>query len=610
MKRYIPILLWLGALLLIAFALLRYESDLLWKVQQYNLFLDTPFFFRERMLESGGFLSYVSCYFTQYFYHPWLGVLILCGWWMLLMWLIKRTFCISSQWAIVALIPVAILLVADMCLGYWHYFMRLRGYFFVPTIGTTVAVAMLWVFRALPQRLWLRIVWLFVVIALGYPLFGIYALVAALLMVIWVWRLSNNRKQNAVLTIVALLLIIAIPLLCYRYVYYQTHSADIWTTALPAFIIQESYPHYYIPYYLLGGFFLLMVIITNGASSKPSIGKGELLQKPIYRWGMQGLIVVALIAGVWYFWYKDDNFHHELAMHHCLEQSDWEGILREGQKQNGEPTRSIVVMHNLALSRLGRQLDEMYTFPEGSKRCNTPIPFNMFYHIFGRTIYYQYGMLNDSHRRCLEDGVEYGWHVEILQYMARCSMLSGEKMAARKVLNLLRHTKYYDKWADDMQQLLEQPKLIAENREMGPITHLLHYKNALGFDSGDVERYVMNSLSRQDSFDPYFQEQAVLATLWLKNPQKFWNRFRRYATLHPRQQMPVIFQQAAYLFIKQGARPDLDNFPFDKNVKTTYEAFMKDAAKYNGQSPQVGRAFLRPFYGNTYYYDYYFGTRK
>ena len=56
MKRIIPIFTWLTALLIIAIALLYFESDLLWKVQQYNLFLDTPLFFHERMVVSGGFL--------------------------------------------------------------------------------------------------------------------------------------------------------------------------------------------------------------------------------------------------------------------------------------------------------------------------------------------------------------------------------------------------------------------------------------------------------------------------------------------------------------------------------------------------------------------------
>ena len=137
MKRLLPILPWLGALFLIAIALLRLESDLLWKVQQFNVFLDTSLFFREQMLVPGGLLSYISCFFTQFFFYPWLGVLILCCWWLLLMWLTKRTFHLSDDWTVLALIPVALLLIANMDLGYWHYFMKLRGYFYVPTTGTT-----------------------------------------------------------------------------------------------------------------------------------------------------------------------------------------------------------------------------------------------------------------------------------------------------------------------------------------------------------------------------------------------------------------------------------------------------------------------------------------
>ncbi len=600
MKRVIPFLPWIGALLLIAVALLCFESDLLWKVQQYNLFLDTPHFFREQMVVSGGFLSYVSCYFTQFFYYPWIGVLMLCGWWLLLMWLTKRTFRIADNWAILALIPVAILLVTNMSLGYWHYFMRFRGYFFVPTIGTTAAVAMLWAFRALPKKLWLQIVAIVVSSVIGYPLMGVYGLAAVLLMGIWVWRLSDNRSQNVILTAIALLCIVAVPLFCYRYVYYQTFIDDIWKTAMPAFIVKESYPIYYTPYYILGGFFLLLVLFYRKALPAK-------LQKPLYSWSLQGLLVVAVAAGVWHFWYKDANFHHELAMQRSIEDADWEGVIRESEKQGEEePTRPIVLMHDIALWRLGCQLDEMYNFPRGNKLGNTPMPFNLVYHVFGRMIYYQYGMLNDCHRMCMEDGVEYGWRVEVQKYLARCFILNGEKQAARKILYELRHTKYHDKWADDMLQLLDQPKQLAEDREMGPITHMLHYSNSLGFDSGNVENYVRIVLSRQDSSDPYFQEQAVIATLWKKDHKKFWPRFIHYARQHPHSPIPRVFQEAAYFFGMTGKGPNIDSMPIDESVKKSYDAFMKEVAQYKGRPVDLGRVALYPFFGNTYFYNYYF----
>jgi hypothetical protein len=600
MKRVIPILPWLGALLLIAIALLTFESDLLWKVQQYNLFLDTSLYFHEQMLVPGGFLSYASCYFIQFFYHPWLGVLMLCGWWLLLMWLTKCTFRISDNWTTLVLIPVAALLVADMCLGYWHYMMRLQGYFFVPTIGTTAAVAMLWMFRALPQKLWIRLITIVVAAAIGYPLLGIYALAAVLLMGIWTWRFNSNRSQNAILTAVALLCIIAVPMICYRYIYYQTYFNDLWTTGLPIKNVLKDYPAYYIPYYIIGGFFLLAVLFFQRVLPAK-------LQKHLFCWSIQGVLVIGLITGVWHWWYKDANFHHELVMQHCIEQTDWEGVVSEGEKQGEtEPTRAIIIMRNIALSRLGRQCEEMYDFPWGRLKGDSKIPYDMLNVAFSKTIFYQYGLLNDTHRRCMEDGVEYGWKVEPLQYLVRCSILCNEKSAAQKVLNLLRHTMYYKTWADSMQVLLGNPKQINNNREMGPLIHMLQHKNALGTDEGNIERYILNVLAYQDSYNAYFQEQAVIAALQKRNPGLFWARFKRYAELRKKHAMPRIFQEAALLFSMIGQGPNPNQLSIDKGVKDTYAAFARECQKYQGQKAIVGRTALHPFFGNTYFFYYYF----
>lgn len=94
--------------------MLFFEGDQLWKIQEKNLFLDSHLFFSEQLVVPGGLLSWVGMWFTQFLYFPWLGVLLLCGWWLLLMALAKRTFRIPDRWAIVLLIPVALLLLTNM----------------------------------------------------------------------------------------------------------------------------------------------------------------------------------------------------------------------------------------------------------------------------------------------------------------------------------------------------------------------------------------------------------------------------------------------------------------------------------------------------------------
>ena len=45
--------------------------------------------------------------------------------------------------------------------------------------------------------------------------------------------------------------------------------------------------------------------------------------------------------------------------------------------------------------------------------------------------------------------------------------------------------------------------------------------------------------------------------------------------------------------------------PFDAGIKDTYERFMTAALHYNNQEVEVVRQGLYPFFGETYYYDYY-----
>lgn len=590
--------LWTGVLIAIAGVLLYYESDLLWKVQHYNLYLFSSLFFKQQMIVPGGMLSYLGAFFTQFFYYPWLGVAMLCGWWLLLTWVTKRTFRIADRWCALALLPVAILLVSNMDLGYWHYMMKLKGYFFVSTIGTTAAVCLLWAFRSLPDKLLLRLLYVVIVTAVGYPLMGAYALVAVLLMGIWTWRLSGNKTQNAVVSVAAVLCIVAVPLLCYRYVYYQTNLDYIYRAELPIFSISEDYPEFFYPYYALAACFLALVLVNLSAEKAKK-------QKAWLTWGIQGVIIVIMFVGVKHFWYKDANFHHELAMQRCIDHLDWEGVLKEGAKQDGEPTRAIAMMHNLALSRLGRQTEEMYYFPKGSKKSDTPLPIYM-YKVAGRLIYYHYGLVNECHRMCMEEGVERGWNVEFLKDMARCALLNKEPQAARKYLDLLKQTLFYDDWAEHFQTLAVTGE-TSKDAETGPITRMMHYENTLGADNGYVEKNLMTLLSQTDADDLYFQEQAVLGAMWTRNPDDFWDRFQQYVDLLPEGSVvPRIFQEAAYLFATMQQRSDREEMPLDENVKKNFRAFMGEMQQYRGPRARQMRSALYPSYGNTYYYEYFF----
>lgn len=616
-QKYISLAIWLVALVIMAGAMLLFESDQLWKVQEKNLFLNSTLFFKEQLVVPGGLLTWLGTWFTQFLYYPWLGVLMLCAWWLLLMYIIKQTFCISDRWAILMLIPVAILLITNMDQGYWIYILKLRGHFFVTTIGTTAVAALLWAFRVVTTKCVSRstpgrllptgrkkifslysLLFTFLTCAIGYPLMGIYGLAATLLMGIWSWRLASSRTSAVINSAVAILSVIAVPLFCYRYIYYQVNLSNVLWAELPLFFVTEEYHTYYIPYYLLALFFVIMAVTYRAERNSTS-------RSALFTYLCQALIAVILVGGVYHFWMKDENFHHELTMQHRIANKDWMGVLEEAATQEDEPTRAIVMMRNIALSRIGKQGDAMFLYKNGSKAYAAPFPMRLML-VAGSLIYYQYGMLNYCNRLCMEMGVEFGFRTEDYQLLVNCALLENDKPLARKYINILKQTTFYSEWAEQAETLLGHPELIAKDAEREPITHMMHYNNTLGGDMGYTESFLMKQLVRSTyTGDPIFQEQALLATLWTKDIREFWYHFNNYVRLHPKGTIPRYYQEAAYLYGKLEDRKEIDNMPFDNGIKDTFERFMGSAANYNNQTVEVCREGLYPFYGETYYYDYY-----
>ena len=584
------------ALLTIAICLLAYESTFLFRVQELNLFLYTPLFFKQQMVVSGGFLTWIGTYFTQFFYHPWLGVTLLCAWWALLMWLTKKAFNIPTRWIVVVLIPVALLLLTNVDLGYWIFYLKLRGHFFVATIGSTIAIALVWLYRSLPKRFR----WAFIILstALFYPLIGFYALMAALLMGIMAWRLEDYKVSRRLLeSVVAVLAILAIPLFYYRFVYYQTNIINIYWTAIPLYRIEDHHYQYYIPFYLSVAAFALMA-----AFYKKKREQG--VKKP-FLWLLAQVALLAGIGfGVWHFWYKDGNFHKELKMVHCIENLDWEGVLTIARDCD-DPTRSLWMMKNLALFRLGRQGDEMYHYKNSDKECNAPFKVRMT-QTGAKILYLHYGQLNFCYRWCLEDGVEYGWRVDYYRYMLKCALLNGEYEVAQKYIDILKKTKYYADWAQHYEAYIKDPSLIKKDKEFGPILHMLSPNDRLTSDNTLIELYLLNYFSNDDSDDPIYQEQTLLAALQVKDIQMFWPRFFHYANLHKGQRMPIHYQEAAYLYGKLENEIDTSHMPFDKEVVSNYDEFMAAAQQYSNMTEEQMKPLMYDRFGSTFYFEYFF----
>ena len=387
------------------------------------------------------------------------------------MWLLHRTFRVSDQW--LTLVPIACLLLTIVTLGYWVYYLKLPGALFDATVGTIIAVALTWVYRVLSAKYFLRTLFVPLATCVAYPLCGFYVLWATALMALMAWRIDSRRLTDS---IVALLTIIVVPLFCYHFVYHQTNIVNIYWAALPVFSYGDHrFFAYYLPYIAFVGSIGLMVCPL-----------------PDKRWLRSTVLAVTCIA-VGVFWYKDGNFHREVAMSRSIDKQDWGQVLRTAQSAKGTPTRAMCLMRNLALFRTGQVGDEMDLYVNGSALPNAPFPVRMI-HTFGKRLYMEYGIPNYCYRWCIEDGVEYGWTVERLRLLILCSILNSEFTAAQRYINTLKKTDFHSSWARHYESMLYHPQLMANDPALKPILPLLRDDNFLTSDQSQYEHFMIEHI--------------------------------------------------------------------------------------------------------------------
>ncbi len=639
----LPYLLVLASIAVMGAVLYTRQADVLFRQQELSLFLPTRLFYETCCIYPGGTLTWMAAYMTQFFYHPALGVTLLCLAWALSAGLLCCTYRLRGPWVLLTVLAPMALLAAVTQMGYWMYYMKLTGYVWVPTLG--VLLSLLLQTPAKHLRGWWRALYIVVVGIAGYPLMGAWSFLALGLLATRRYA-DASRAQQVTYIAFALVLGAVVPQVCYQWFYTQVMRTQVYMAAMPSFQLSTlDFPEFRRPYYWLALTFLPFIL----HSWLPRKEGGH----PAWVTGIALVLTGLMIWGVHSRWYKDTNFLKEIRMMNSVERLDWEAVpttMRDNTiGETMPPTRLMVMLKNLALFRLGRAGNEMFHYPEGSEQyclcghhcilakgadgkkdtvmhvpvdghySHTPYPIHIT-QVGGKALYYFYGKEQFCYRWCMEDGVEFGWNVNVLKYMAKTSLVSHEWELARKYLDLLKKTRYHKAWAEHYEQFLRSPETLAKDEEFVSIVPMADFTDRLDGDKTLVEMYLLRTFSSGQGADIYYQEMTLICAMIVKSIELFWPRFLQYISMHQGEKgfrVPTHYQEAAYLYSMLEPQkeslmwPGLTNaeamsrIPFDESVKTRYQAFI-DFNKQCGSmtDEQKARAFY-PQFGDTFYYFYF-----
>lgn len=132
---YFPLLALLFLTATAVYYLQLRNDDVLFMAQLYSFFMSGTQFFGDCMSRPGGLLEWGGRWFTQLFYVPWLGSIVLTLLWVAIFLALKKAYSVANALSPLLLVPLIALLVSDIDLGYWMYYLKQPGYYFRETLG-------------------------------------------------------------------------------------------------------------------------------------------------------------------------------------------------------------------------------------------------------------------------------------------------------------------------------------------------------------------------------------------------------------------------------------------------------------------------------------------
>ncbi len=239
---------WMASLLANSFALLFFivvwallafrEQALLFRINELSVFLYDNLFYEEMMSMPAGILYYAASWLVQFFYNPVLGATIYVALLALVYWLTYNVFDIAPKRRWLAMLPVVALLATNTELGYWIFYIKIPGYYYVALLGVLISLLAAWAVKKLHvyMKPFVVAAWIY----FAYPWLGVYALASGVIMGVHALcsAIGNRGKKifvavSSVTLIVALVMAHLVPPIYYKR-YTTVPLEEVYTVGVPA----------------------------------------------------------------------------------------------------------------------------------------------------------------------------------------------------------------------------------------------------------------------------------------------------------------------------------------------------------------------------------------
>lgn len=562
---------------------------LLEMTENLSLFVyDVPFFL-SKVSQPGGILLYISCFFTQFTYYPWLGAIIITAFLQLIQWLTHKSFLFTRKYLIFSYIPSFLLLIIITDAGRSLYLMSHVEYIFTNILGLFAFLLAYYCYTRIEFKK-NRITYLCCVLPFLFFCISGSSAIYFCVLVFLSGFMGLKQKRELAAPLLVFGLYFASFFVSVYFIYPYSAYYQVLFGIHPIFSSDQG-PGNLTPHLILSVYFLLMFIIQqffpwgNKIQSYP-------------RWtytNLIGLFLLCIITASMANGY--DDFRYEMVIDRSIQDKNYNRALRVG-KDAPHPTREMTVLRNFALAQSGQMGEKLFEYTQnfGSDGLFLDYVDNKPAHPVGSSIYFYLGAQKQALRWSVKNYLEKESSFRMVSNFLPMAIVDEDWITVAKIGGKLKKTLFHKDLGQEAEDLSAHHTLTDKYKDLEDIKRRVSTKLYVFPKRGEYDTF-LNRFYHENPQNPVAFDYYMASLLLEKKLNRFVSEVSAYSSFYQKA-LPKHYKEA--LLLNNYLHPDSTFSIKDQAIEQQFADFL--VLKSQQHSKVAEKNYMRRAFGNTYWW--------